>query len=317
VESLNESRRKQMKFKKTIGLYLASGLIMSGCSSSQEDGYQFVSPETENVEHLHGAGYPGKEDAFFIATHNGLFKYEENEWTEANSNKHDYMGFSPYKDGFYSSGHPESGSDLKNPLGLIKSTDNGKTLEKLAFYGETDFHYLSAGYDSGQLFVLNEEPNSELQTGLYSSSDGGESWESRMMEGVESDGIIALAAHPTDQNLVAISSQAGIFLSEDGGDTFSLVTEGKPATSVVLTDETGIYSSIDGEIIKLVRFNLDTLEETEYGLPSLKADNPIMYIAVNPNDPSEITFVTYKNDIYRSVDGGSRWEEIMDSGDPR
>jgi translation elongation factor P/translation initiation factor 5A len=302
-----------MKFGKTIGLLIVSGSLISGCSSS-DDGYKFISPETDNVEHLHGAGYPNNQAAFFIATHNGLFKYEDNKWTEANRNKHDYMGFSPYKDGFYSSGHPENGSDLKNPLGLIKSTDQGKTLKKLAFYGETDFHYLSVGYQSGQLFVLNQEPNSELKTGLYSSRDEGENWEIKKMEGVDPGKIIGLAAHPNNEHILAINSQDGVFLSKDGGNTFSPIMEGKPATSILLNDKTAIYSNIDGEDVNLLKFNLDTLEEIEYPLPSIKADNPIMFIAQNPKDQSELTIVTYKNDIYRTKDGGKNWDEIMDSG---
>ncbi|XXM73213.1 F510_1955 family glycosylhydrolase [Lysinibacillus sphaericus] len=306
-----------MIFKKTAGIILAAGFIVTGCSSSGEDDYEFVSPETENVEHLHGAGYPGSSDAFFIATHNGLFKYEDKEWTESNSNKHDYMGFAPSKEGFFSSGHPEEGSDLKNPLGLVKSKDFGKTLDKLAFYSETDFHYLTAGYESGKLYVLNEAPNSELEAGFYSSTDEGENWDKKDMNGVEPDTLVSMAAHPTDQNLVGISSQSGVYLSKDGGDTFTPVTEGKPATSIAFTEQKGIYSVIDGGSIKLVKFDLDSLEETEYRLPSLKADNPIMYIAVNPNDSAELTVVTYKNDIYQSGDGGSDWKEILDAGDPR
>ncbi|CAN7238011.1 sialidase [Mangrovibacillus sp. Mu-81] len=305
-----------MKLNKAIGILIGSGLLITGCSSTAQE-YKFVSPESENVEHLHGAGYPNNDDAFFIATHNGLYKYEENKWTEANRNKHDYMGFSPYKDGFYSSGHPENGSDLKNPLGIIKSTDQGKSLDKLAFYGETDFHYLSAGYESGQLFVINQEPNSTLETGLYSSSDEGENWNKRKMSGIDPAKLIGLAAHPDKKNLLAINSQEGIFFSEDGGDTFSPIMQGTPVTSVVLNDKTGVYSSLEEEGISLIKFNLESLEEVELPLPSINNDNPIMFIAQNPKNQSEMTLVTYKNDIYRTSDGGKNWTEIMDSGKPK
>lgn len=304
-----------MKLNKVIGLLIGSGLLISGCSSSDEV-YKFVSPESENVEHLHGAGYPNNSDSFFIATHNGLFKYEGGEWTEANSNKHDYMGFSPYKDGFYSSGHPESGSDLKNPLGLIKSNDQGQTIDKLAFYGETDFHYLSAGYESRQLFVINQEPNSKLETGLYSSSDEGKNWNKRKMSGIDPAKLIGLAAHPANENLLAINSQDGIFISEDGGDTFSPISQGAPVTSVLLNDKTGIYSSLEEDGIRLIKFNLQSHEEVELSVPSINTDNPIMFITQNPKNQSEMTIVTYKNDIYRTSDSGKNWTEIMDSGKP-
>ena len=51
-------------------------------------------------------------------------------------------------------------SNLKNPLGIMKSTDQGNTLEKIKFYGEIDFHYLAASYYNHTLYVYNEHPNS-------------------------------------------------------------------------------------------------------------------------------------------------------------
>jgi hypothetical protein len=71
--------------------------------------------------------------------------------------------------------------------------------------------------------------------------------------------------------------------------------EGKPAASTLLNDKTAIYLNIDGKDINLIKFNLDTLEEVENPLPSIKADNPIMFIALNPKDQSVLTIVTYKN----------------------
>ncbi|MGR3765811.1 F510_1955 family glycosylhydrolase [Rossellomorea sp. NS-SX7] len=300
--------------KKWIGLVSAAALVMTGCSSSQEEGYTFIDAESGSIEHLHGAGYPNDKEAFVIATHNGLYKYEDGKWLEANSEKHDYMGFYPYNEGFYSSGHPEQGSDLKNPLGLIKSTDYGKSMEKLAFYGETDFHYLAAGYESGAVYVLNQEPNSKLEAGLYLTEDEGENWSKKEMSGFDSTGIGGMAVHPSDKNRMAIASRDGLFLTEDGGDNFTAVTEGNMTTGIFLGEKTGIYSSIENGTITLVEFDLETGKETPLQAPELKQDNPIMHITQNPTDPSELTIVTYNNDIYRTANNGQDWEEIMDEG---
>ncbi|WP_175990276.1 F510_1955 family glycosylhydrolase [Bacillus sp. Marseille-Q1617] len=300
--------------KKLIGLIAAASIAAAGCSSSEEEGYTFKEAASGNIEHLHGAGYPNDKESFVIATHNGLFKYVDGKWLEANSKKHDYMGFYPYSEGFYSSGHPEEGSDLKNPLGLIKSTDYGKSMEKLAFYGETDFHYLAAGYDSGIVYVLNQEPNSTLEAGLYSTGDEGENWSKKKMAGFDSTGIGGMAVHPTDKNMMAIASRDGLFLSEDGGDNFNAVTEGKMTTGIFLGEKTGVYSSIENGEITLVEFDLESGKETQLQAPALKEDNPIMHITQNPTDPSEFTIVTYKNDIYRTANGGEEWEEIMAEG---
>ena len=68
-----------------------------------------------------------------IATHSGIKVYQNGKWLEAKTGLHDYMGFQATKNGFFASGHPEPGANLKNPLGLMKSSDGGNTLEKLAF----------------------------------------------------------------------------------------------------------------------------------------------------------------------------------------
>jgi hypothetical protein len=310
----NLKGKQEIIMKKLFGLMAAASLVVTGCSSSGEEEYKFIEAESGNIEHLHGAGYPNDKEAFVIATHNGLYKYEGGKWLEANSEKHDYMGFYPYSEGFYSSGHPEEGSDLKNPLGLIKSTDYGKSMEKLAFYGETDFHYLAAGYESGAVYVLNQEPNSSLESGLYLTEDEGENWSKKEMSGFDSTGIGGMAVHPTDKNTMAIASRDGLFLSEDGGDNFSAVTEGKMTTGILLGEKTGMYSSIDNGEITLVEFDLESGKETPLQAPALKEENPIMHITQNPSEPSEWTIVTYKNDIYRTTDNGENWEEIMDEG---
>lgn len=77
-------------------------------------------------------------------------------------------GLSSNENGFFASGHPEPGANLKNPLGLMKSSDGGNTLEKLAFYGESDFHNLAVGYNTEAIYLYNERPNSKLQQGFIS-----------------------------------------------------------------------------------------------------------------------------------------------------
>ena len=124
--------------------------LLSACSSGEEDKEKaFLTPlKDEKIDHIHGAGYPGNDEGLYIATHHGVKIYRNGKWYETIENNHDYMGFQATKEGFYSSGHPEEGSNLKNPLGLVKSTDKGEKLKKVAFYGESDFHYLATGYNS-------------------------------------------------------------------------------------------------------------------------------------------------------------------------
>jgi hypothetical protein len=61
------------------------------------------------------------------------------------------MGFSTTYNAFYSSGHPAPRSPLKNPLGLLKSSNSGQTWEQLGLIGKANFHLLATSYRWGRL----------------------------------------------------------------------------------------------------------------------------------------------------------------------
>ncbi|HLG25479.1 MAG TPA: hypothetical protein VI588_01640, partial [Candidatus Gracilibacteria bacterium] len=147
------------------------------------------------IEHLHGIGLAEDGKVLIIATHDGLFLWSDNQWYEPEGVKNDYMGFSATREKLLSSGHPGPDSSLKNPVGLMKSTDYGKTWETLSLSGEADFHLMTASYGTGTIYVWNQGPNSLMPTkGLYYSLDG-ILWEKADMEGMDADPL-ALIADP-------------------------------------------------------------------------------------------------------------------------
>ncbi|KPL59536.1 F510_1955 family glycosylhydrolase [Rossellomorea vietnamensis] len=302
-----------MKHIKTFFLVSSLGIMVSGCSASDEE-YSYVKSKDTTIDHIHGIGYPNNQGDLVIATHDGLMKYKDSTWYGTNSLKHDYMGFQPYKDGFYSSGHPEEGSILKNPLGLVKSTDGGKSLDKLALYGETDFHYLGAGYQSKAIYAINEEPNSEMETGLYRTMDEGGNWEKAEMKGFDSTSIGNIAVHPSKKEMLAISSKDGVYVSKDGGDSFTKVENSQTVTSIYLSKRVGLFSSIEEGKIQLYEWDFKSNKVHPYPTPKLSKDNPIMYISSNPESSDEWTVVTYNNDIYQTTNNGETWDEVVNEG---
>jgi len=287
--------------------------ILGACGSNDAETYSFDEVKNEQIEHLHGLGYPNGEEKVLIATHNGLYEYDV-KWKEATSRKHDYMGFSAVKEGFYSSGHPEPNSDYKNPLGLIKSEDEGASFEQLAFYGETDFHYMTVGYESNMIYVINENPNNELTAGLHYSDDDGKTWTESEMKNFNSKFISNLSAHPSVSSTLAIGSQDGLFITRDYGESFELLKSPVAITYVTLTEKAGVYASIENEEVKLVMFNLENSELEDLKVPDLGKNNPIVQIAVNPTDEKEITIATFENDIYQTEDLGETWKMIAEKG---
>ncbi|MBN8210118.1 hypothetical protein JI666_15295 [Bacillus sp. NTK071] len=265
--------------------------------------------QNEKIDHVHGIGYPGNRNELMIATHNGPIINFEGFWYEAKDNKNDYMGFNDVSDGFYSSGHPGEGSDLPNPLGLIKSMDRGKTIEELGFQGESDFHYLTVGYESHAIYAVNQMENSKMGTGVYYSEDAKE-WEKVQLNGTPNQ-VSGIATHPTDSNVVAITSPLGLFVSNDKGNSFDRLTEEISVSSVTFMEDQLVYAI---ENKKLVIQNLKNGNETELSMPEGDLET-IDYIAVNPQDEKEIVFHSVGESIYQTSDRGESWNALVKDGE--
>jgi len=91
-------------------------------------------------EHVHGISRDPRSGKVNLATHTGLFVLRPDaSWQRVGPNV-DPMGFAVSGPGtFQASGHPAAGVDLPVPVGLIKSTNAGRTWTSLARGGEFSF----------------------------------------------------------------------------------------------------------------------------------------------------------------------------------
>ena len=107
------------------------------------------------------------------------------------------------------SGHPAAGESLPQALGLIRSSDAGKTWESVSELGRADFHTI-------------EPSGSEIVAALFQqaqvlvSNDDGLKWATRAAPMP----LVALEVDPGDSRRWVGSTERGIFLSEDGGETW-------------------------------------------------------------------------------------------------
>jgi len=322
-----------LKYYVATGLAITSLLFISGCSNNAEtapvkkDTVQSQPKHTETVttspqnfyketasgkiEHIHGIGFAGNMPGVSIATHSGIKVYQDGKWFETKTALHDYMGFQATKNGFFASGHPERGANLKNPLGLMKSSDGGNTLEKLAFYGESDFHNLAVGYNTEAIYLYNERPNSKLQQDFYFSTNNGQDWKNSKLKGLSST-IHAFSVHPDQASVVAVSTKDGVYLSTDYGNTFELFSTSLESTAVTLSNEEVIYAPINKQIV--TKKSIATNEETNIQIPALDPKDAIMYISQNPQNSAEIAFATMKANVFLSTDEGKTWKQITKEG---
>lgn len=184
------------------------------------------------VGHVHGLGVdPGGGD-LYAGTHYGLIRFPERGEPTRVGEVQDFMGFTVVgPNRFLASGHP--GEDQEGPanVGLIESTDGGRSWHTLSLAGQADFHALEArhgliyGYNAGVLMV----------------SGDGRTWDTRA-----SLAMADLAISPEDPRTVLATTQQGLARSSDGGRSFQLVA-GAPLLQLVTWTDTGTLIGVDPE----------------------------------------------------------------------
>lgn len=292
---------KVLNRKMLISLTLVLSIGLAGCSREEKP---------ESLAHIHGLSYSNDGKEVWIPAHYGIIVYREGNWSYAPGDNHDYMGFSMADDGFYSSGHPAPQSDLPNPLGIVKSNDNGKTIETLALGGVEDFHGLAVGYRTHSLFVFNSKPNNLMSApGFYSSTDEGKTWNSAAMKGVSGQPTV-MAVHPEEPNTVSIGTNEGVFVSQDLGNNFEKLTlEGDVSALSYDVEGSLIVGTVDGKLQK------QTGEQwTEIAIPEKSEDDIVTNIVQSPTNANEWVAATGQLNLWTSNDEGVTWKLIVKEG---
>lgn len=179
------------------------------------------------LEHVHGLGVDPGEGILYAGTHYGLFRLPaDGQGTRVADRVQDFMGFTVAgPDHFLASGHPGIGQDAPSSLGLIESTDGGRTWRPLSLAGEADFHALE--YRHGTVYGLN------ALTGEFMVSADKTTWETRTRLPMAD-----FAVSPDDPDVIVATTEQGLASSDDGGRNFTLV-RGAPLMQLVSWAEDG------------------------------------------------------------------------------
>ncbi len=205
------------------GLALALAALAAALAAVDQGGERSDRAQADpGPLHVHGLGVNPADRALFIASHTGLFRLGqgEREALRVAGRYQDTMGFTVVgPDRFLGSGHPDVREAREQPLpsrlGLVRSTDAGRSWNPVSLLGEADFHVLRIarrriyGFDA-------------TDGALRVSRDGGRNWSRYSVPAP----LIDLAADPTGSSRLVATTERGLYASADEGRTWSMVGDG-------------------------------------------------------------------------------------------
>ena len=279
------------------GLGLLGAGALAACSSPAETPAPAgASSAGTAITHVHAitrdtvTGGGAGAGAILLATHEGLFRLEDGELTQAGPVV-DLMGFTVTPEGRYlASGHPGTGTDLPEPVGLIESTDLGETWEVLSRGGKSDFHALAAG------------PNGVLGfDGQLRASSDGRTWTTLEIPSAPA----ALAIAPGAGTILA-TTEDGVMRSDDDGATWEVLETPQLMTLVAWADETTIVGAgIDGHL-------LTSRDAGRNWTSSDQSVGEITALGASTTADDEIeALVVADTTVLRTTDGGNTTEPMM------
>ncbi len=222
---------------------LALAVVVAGCSQSSES-----APGTGNspgasapieadpaMGHVHNLLIQGED--LLLGTHSGLWRQTPGaEATLVSEERFDVMGLTGGPSRYLASGHPAPGQPAPGNLGLIASTDGGRTWQTVSLSGEADFHRLAT---SGDLVLGVGSGNGELLRSL----DSGTTWTA-----LPGPAPFGLAINPADDNAVIATTRQGPMISSDTGSNFAPLRDAPPLIDIAWTT-TAVYGvSTDGRL---------------------------------------------------------------------
>ncbi|MFD7552831.1 F510_1955 family glycosylhydrolase [Streptomyces sp. NPDC059816] len=194
----------------------ALALVLGACSPGSDDEADGDAGAT--ISHIHGVAVGPEDGKLYVATHDGIYTPDAEGHPElVGDRKDDFMGFALGKFGaFLASGHPAPGRDAPSNLGLIESTDTGRTWKDKSLSGKVDFHALEYAHETVYGY--------DSTNGLLRVSADGVTWDDRA-----SLTALDIAVSPRDPDTVLATAEQGLLRSTDGGRTFASVTGPTPA----------------------------------------------------------------------------------------
>lgn len=279
-----------------VPLVAAAVLLLSACGSGATGSTGDAAMDPGHgasgalpSEHVHGVARNPGDGKVYLATHEGLFRYDKGTHVQVGPVV-DLMGFAVAGPGrFYASGHPGAGVDLPAPVGLMESLDAGKTWTVRSRGGESDFHALT----SSSKGVLGYD-------GVLRSSTDGKTW-SELTIAAEPR---SLAAAPDGSRILATTS-SGVISSTNQGATWAPLSGAPQLVLATWADElTAAGVTLSGALAVTVDAG------ATWTTASGRVDSAQAMSASRTSDGSLEVLVVTDGGIKRTIDSGASFSPL-------
>lgn len=301
-----------------VGVVVLAGATATAYRSRPRAATGPYETAVSEIEHVHGLAVdPANPRILWIGTHGSLIRVTDGkQWIRVGRQGYDMMGFNvhPAKvNALLTSGHPGAGDRRPNPLGVEVSEDGGQTWRPVGMAGQADFHTITVSrVDPNVVYAWNVSG----RAGFYRSRDGGRRWDYLGDRGL--DRVFSLAAHPARSTVVFAATAGGLFVSEDGGDSWrplSPLLFGLPVTTVEAypKDPRVMYAYAARPDLGLIRSADGGKGWASLGF-FLGDRDAIGNLALDPTDARVLYFATFGGAVYQSTDGGKTRQQWVSHG---
>jgi hypothetical protein len=183
--------------------------------------------------------------------------------------------------------------------GLFRSTDGGRSWTQAELVNQDAMNLARAS--SKTVWAAGHNV-------LALSGDGGSTWQDVQPTGLPSLDVHGFAVDPESDRLWAAVAGQGLYRSDDGGASFSLITKDVGAGVMGL-------AVLPGGRMLAADMQQEALLASEDGGKtwSTQLDRPVMTVAAAPGKPKLLLASILGNDagLVRSADGGQSWDPVL------
>lgn len=237
------------------------------------------------VAHIHHIKVVEKKA--FVLTHEGLFELVgKNNMKLVAKDKFDVMGFTTLGKDLFASGHPSKGSNMPNPIGLLKSIDGGLSWKSVSLAGKVDFHLLEGA--GSELYGADSQSGN-----LMHSADSGKTWSS-----LGANTFSDIAVSPEMPGMAVALMNSELLLTENSFKTKNKIKNNLKITQIEWR-KSGLYALSVSALYKS-----SNTGKTWKKLSAFKSEPGILSIS------DQMMLVTVGSDIYTSSNSGRKFKIV-------